>query len=330
MNIFTDLSPIQIHHHHHNLKLSSSFSLIIKECTSKNYNKTILQTNASTRKSNMTGLITFTLLSISPLLQSASAGKLRISDTLIKRRIPESCQTEMQVLENNDDLTDAMRNITTDFSLAFDTNNSDYCDIENTEESTRMNCLVDYKEFSSEYIDICGNSNARYNPLTVFMQCSANAITIEMELTNIPSCLSNSCAIADESIALSRSLQMVDAPEGFSCDYFHRTIGISDEISKGDPYRDISSATDSTKEDVDSTTETAEGESDSPKDDADTTEVDEESTEVDEESTDEHVQSGAFDSNGNEAEKISSSAQTSKTSLVGISSMLTLSFWLLI
>lgn len=283
----------------------------------------MLQTNASTKKSNMTGLITFTLLSISPLLQSASAGKLRISDTLIKRRIPESCQTEMQVLENNDDLTDAMRNITSDFSLAFDANNLDYCDVGKTEESTRMNCLIDYKEFSSEYIDICGNSNARYNPLTVFMQCSANAITIEMELTNIPSCLSNYCAIADESIALSRSLQMVDVPEGFSCDYFHRTIGISDEISKGDPYTDISSARDSTKEDVDSTTETAEGESDSPKDDADT-------TEVDEESTDEHVQSGAFDSNGNEAEKISSSAQTSKTSLVGISSMLTLSFWLLI
>jgi hypothetical protein len=131
----------------------------------------------------------------------------------------------MKRIEDDANLARTLQETITNFSNDFDAKAAEYCNTRADNGKTSMNCSVDYGKFSSEYQQMCQDSEASFNPVTMFMQCSSDSITIEMDIFNTPSCIANSCGNDGESLAMSRALKVVEAQvTGLSCVFFEKSL----------------------------------------------------------------------------------------------------------
>jgi len=162
-------------------------------------------------------------------VSGSSLGTLASNASFIRKlSFTESCGNDMLELEENTDLSNSLQQTLDTLSLGIDATPMDFCYKSAVGEKTEMNCVVDYAEFSGEYQTMCKESEGKYYPVTLFMECSRDDLDLEMELVNIPNCIAHACDNREVTTALARILrsETTDAPQGLSCHYYHRTINV--------------------------------------------------------------------------------------------------------
>ena len=140
-----------------------------------------------------------------------------------------NCQDDLKQLEENEELATSHHKFFQNFSSQLRSSPKEYC-VNKRDSNDHVDCTVNFDDFTSEYLHICENVGAKYEPVTVFMECSTKGKDLEMELINMPTCLSKTCDGEEEiRTALPRALKMYESSFGSeesSCQFFHRTIEI--------------------------------------------------------------------------------------------------------
>jgi len=166
-------------------------------------------------------------LSISILLASlaASNGKQQAQRT----QVSEGCQDGLQELGNHEELESSLKRSIQNFSSLLHSNSTEYCANAGGDTGRiHLNCVVNFEDFSSEYLSICESFGAKYEPVSIFMECSSESKDLEMELANMPTCLAQNCGQSEVTTALKRALSMYATSSGSnsSCQFYHRSIDI--------------------------------------------------------------------------------------------------------
>jgi hypothetical protein len=178
---------------------------------------------------------TSSLIIFAPIISISSArGSLRIPDfpaSLIRTLSSDTCLGDMEQLEISTNLAVTLQMSLNDFTQDFETRPKEYCYSRRMDSGrTESECMINFKKFTPTYRTMCLDAEAEYFPISLFMHCYNEDLDLEMELINIPSCLAHTCGDNEITNAVGRLLESSDAQNALnelSCDYFHRTAGVS-------------------------------------------------------------------------------------------------------
>lgn len=143
----------------------------------------------------------------------------------------DNCEDDLKQLEENQELTTSLAESIEAFASQLHSFPKQYCAKSSLSSNPiNLDCVVDFQDFTSEYLHICDGVGAKYEPVTVFMECSTESKVLEMELMNMPTCLAQTC---DEQSEIRSALNLAlktysssSSSEASSCQFFHRTIDI--------------------------------------------------------------------------------------------------------
>lgn len=155
------------------------------------------------------------LRSPSSLISVSTLRELGSSDDL-----SSTCLQDMAIIESNQALS---RSLESSMELAHKdlvTDSTKYCFAKQAIDATtdvEISCIINYNDFTTGYQDECtniSNLNFVYSPVNLMLTCSYTGdeiesdgrIDLEMQLINIPSCVSQSCDAAIIYSALGKSL----------------------------------------------------------------------------------------------------------------------------
>jgi hypothetical protein len=117
-----------------------------------------------------------------------------------------NCSGKMDSFGSDKVLISDAQNITDIVRTDIDSHVNEYCKARVEGNIKFVDCLVDFKEFSSNYISHCGELGGNFFPVSLLMQCSRSGesdnLELEMELINIPSCFVGSCTLEESYEAL--------------------------------------------------------------------------------------------------------------------------------
>jgi len=121
----------------------------------------------------------------------------------------DSCQRDMTLLELDRDLSRSLSQSIKTLHADFSATPQRYCQADRYAGVIQSSCLVDYTKFTSEYQQKCKDSDAFFHPVSMLMQCNKDVDEYEIEMINVPSCISHSCDRKEVNNALAKVLDSV-------------------------------------------------------------------------------------------------------------------------
>eukprot|EP00554_Chaetoceros_debilis_P012507 CAMPEP_0194121798 /NCGR_PEP_ID=MMETSP0150-20130528/48493_1 /TAXON_ID=122233 /ORGANISM="Chaetoceros debilis, Strain MM31A-1" /LENGTH=251 /DNA_ID=CAMNT_0038814409 /DNA_START=130 /DNA_END=885 /DNA_ORIENTATION=+ len=155
------------------------------------------------------------LRSPSSLINVSALRDLGSSDDL-----SSSCLQDMTIVESNQALSISLKSSMEQAHKDLVAGSTKYCTAKQANDATtdvEISCIINYNEFTMGYQDECtsiSNFNSIYSPVNLMLTCSYTGdeiendgrIGLEMQLINIPSCVSQSCDAGIIYTALGKSL----------------------------------------------------------------------------------------------------------------------------
>jgi hypothetical protein len=169
-----------------------------------------------------------------------------------RTQVSNNCQDGLKELEQRKELESSLQNSIQNFTSLLHSKPREYCaDTGGDTGRVHLNCVVNFEDFSSEYVSICGSFGANYEPVSIFMECSSETKDLEMELVNMPTCLAQDCGQSEINTALNRALSMYATSSGSEtlCQFYHRSIDIPLSASTTKMMKDVGKALDEVEPD---------------------------------------------------------------------------------
>jgi hypothetical protein len=123
------------------------------------------------------------------------------------------CDHEIKLLESNRELTESLENVMVDLESAFNTvYYGGFCKFaeSDVDQSVTLQCIMDYNQFSSEFISLCHDNGGDSHPISFLTSCQSDHLDLEMELLNVPSCLGKSCSSLELNTAILKVVKMTE------------------------------------------------------------------------------------------------------------------------
>lgn len=143
------------------------------------------------------------------------------------------CSGEMKMLESNRELTRSLENVMVNLETAFNTvYYGGFCKFTQTDvdQIPELQCVMDYSQFSSEYISLCHDNGGDTHQVSFLASCENNNLDLQMALINIPSCLGKSCSSLEVNAAILEDIEAAEASlndrlmemfKNAKCKFFH-------------------------------------------------------------------------------------------------------------
>jgi hypothetical protein len=166
-----------------------------------------------------------------------SATHIRATSSVVRHvTSDEVCEAEVLQLESNSDLTSSLDTLIADFDASFNENFHDFCSISMNPSGMFLECALDYKDYSSDYISLCTENNGVVHNIRFLSICQADNFDMEIELSNLPSCFGQSCDGSKIQDALALILDVTEKTmneenSGLKCSIVHdydMTLEVSD------------------------------------------------------------------------------------------------------
>mmetsp|Transcript_11724 Transcript_11724/g.21926 ORF Transcript_11724/g.21926 Transcript_11724/m.21926 type:complete len:223 (+) Transcript_11724:98-766(+) len=141
-----------------------------------------------------------------------------------------ACSGEINSFRNDKVLMSNFQNITDIIRTDVDGNINEYCKARLGDNVKFVDCLVDFEEFSSDFLSHCDESGGIVYPVSLLLRCSKSGdsqdIELEMELMNVPSCFGQSCTREESYRALVGILDASEQPisgisSSYHCQFYH-------------------------------------------------------------------------------------------------------------
>lgn len=167
-----------------------------------------------------------------PIVHGTDVSIPQFHTSFIRSLASETCIGDMTQIQTNANLAVTLESSLEDFSSDIYAWPENYCTRTTFgDRKTALACIADFERFTPMYRTMCLDAEAEYFPVSLFMHCYNEDIDIEMELTNIPTCLAYTCDSGEISrvvarlLSEGRSVEYSDSIDGLSCNYYHRMIG---------------------------------------------------------------------------------------------------------
>jgi hypothetical protein len=156
-----------------------------------------------------------------------SATNIRATSSVVRHvTSDEVCEVEVLQLESNEELTSSLDTLISDLDTAFSENIHDFCSISFNPSGILMECVMDYEQYSSDYENLCTQSNGVVHKIRFISICEAEHFDMEIELSNLPSCFGQSCDESKVNEVITLLLGMAESmlneeDSGMKCSIIH-------------------------------------------------------------------------------------------------------------
>lgn len=96
--------------------------------------------------------------------------------------IEDLCDSDMKLINDNEDLVRDLKNISDTFEEVFNATPFNYCAGSRAGSLVTMRCEVDYDDFSTEYNESCSDLGGMTYPVTLLMMCASTVMDLEFKL----------------------------------------------------------------------------------------------------------------------------------------------------